>query len=478
MDARTQRNLNVVMADGILATPWTILSLPAGFIISAMLNLYYGINPGMFGLIVSMPAWANASQIVLMPFLAKFFTARDMTIGMSWLNLGLWILLAAILPFLPDQDQVAAGQIFLIFFILASLSASLLGLGWLAWVQRLVPSNSRGGYFGRRNRYIALTTLVFFVLCMTLLNWLPGSVRAYQLILAVGAIMRFGSVLSEHLTREDPADSEQLIIQGRWLPQLRLALRHPGFLAFVGFNVWVNFWINLTGPFGAVYVYEQLGMSPGQFAVMNILSTLTGAITMPLWGRVMDKHGCVPVIGLGLLLWQCQSFLWAVLTPETTWLLYPMFLWVGSVAAAFLLGSFSILLKIIPLEAKTAGISLNLAATSVAAGIAPILAGLMLNLGQSMGWSEVLVYRTGFILSPMAIILSLLFLKRIHEPEADPRYSTVWGATRMVRQSMHSAGLSALAKHHPRGPQNSPPAPLYPAAFPAQETTPWRFLCS
>ncbi|MGE9294346.1 MAG: hypothetical protein ACQKBW_12085 [Puniceicoccales bacterium] len=224
MDARTEKNLRVVMVDGILATPWTILSLPAGFIISALLNLHYGIRPGLFGLIVSMPAWANASQIVLMPFLARFFTARDMTIGMSWLNLGLWILLAAVLPYLPDQDQAVAGQIFLIFFILASLSASLLGLGWLAWVQRLVPPESRGGYFGRRNRYIALTTLAFLFMSMGLLKWFPDSVYGYQLILSVGAIMRFGSVLSEHLTREDPSESDQPLIQGKWWSQLRLTL--------------------------------------------------------------------------------------------------------------------------------------------------------------------------------------------------------------------------------------------------------------
>ncbi len=467
-DARTRGNLRVVTADGILATPWTILSLPAGFIISALLNIHYGIRPGMFGLIVSMPAWANASQIVLMPLLARFFTARDMTIGMSWLNLGLWGLLAAILPYLPNHDRVAAGQIFLIFFILASLSASLLGLGWLAWVQRLVPANSRGDYFGRRNRYIAFTTLAFLFLSMALLKWLPDNVHTYQIILAVGAIMRFGSVLSEHLTREDPEESSQPLIQGKWWTQLRMAARHPGFLAFVCFNIWVNFWINVTGPFGAVYVYDQLGMGPGQFAVMNILSTLTGAVTMPLWGKFMDKHGCVPIIGLGLMLWQTLNLLWAVLTPETTWLLYPMFLWGGAVAAAFLLGSFNILLKIIPLEAKTAGISLNLAATSVAAGTAPILAGLMLNLGQNMGWSAVLIYRAGFIISPVAIMLSLLFLKRIREPEADPRYSTVWGATRMLRQSMQSAGLAALANttlvgrkiRRPRRPtKNSGPEP-------------------
>ncbi|MBC2595817.1 MFS transporter [Ruficoccus amylovorans] len=466
MDAQTRSNLRYGIADGVLATPWTILSLPAGFIISALLNLHYGIRPGMFGLIVSLPAWANASQILLLPFLARFFTARDMTLAMSWLNVGLWGMLAAVLPFLPDDNRVAAGQIFLIFYILASASASFLGLGWLAWIRQWVPPEIRGVYFGRRNRYIALVTLAFLIVSMVLLGRYPDSVATYQAILIIGAGMRFGSVLMQHRIIDDHSTHEPLV-QGQWWSQLRVALRHPGFIAFIGFNAWVNFWINMTGPFGTVFVYEQLHLSPGQFAVFNILSTLTGALTMPLWGKFIDRRGCVPAIGLGLLMWQTQNYLWAVLTPETSWILYPMWLWGGGTAAAFLLGSFNLLLKIIPQEAKTAGISLNLAATSVAAGAAPIIAGVILDLGQDRGWSELLIYRIGFVLCPTAILLSLLLLKRIREPDSDPRYSTVWGATRMLRQSLQSFGLAALANttlvgRKPRqpgpGPDNSSPA--------------------
>jgi MFS family permease len=477
MDAQTRSNLRIGMADGIMATPWTILSLPAGFIISALLNLHYGIRPGMFGLIVSMPAWANASQILLMPFLARFFTARDMALSMSWLNLGLWGMMAAVLPFLPEDNRVAAGQIFLIFFILTSASSSFLGLGWLSWIRSWVPQDIRGAYFGKRNRYIALVTLGFLFMSMGLLEWFPDDVTTYQIILIVAVTLRFGSVLVQHRVVDEKSSREPLV-QGAWWSQLRLTLTHPGFVAFILFNAWVNFWINLTGPFSTVYVYEQLHLMPGQFAVFNILATITGAIAMPLWGKFIDRHGCVPAIGLGLLLWQVQNYLWAVLTPANTWLLYPMWLWGGSTAAGFLLGSFNLLLKIIPPGAKTTGISLNLAATSVAAGSAPIIAGIILDLAQDRGLAEVSVYRTGFILGPSAILISLLLLKRIREPEADPRYSTVWGAMRMVRQSLQSVGLAALAnttlvaRRRPSAPANEGDGPAASQSGGGTETAP------
>ncbi|MGE9294347.1 MAG: MFS transporter [Puniceicoccales bacterium] len=443
MDPQTRKNLRCSIADAILATPWTIISVPAGFIISALLNLHYGIRPGMFGLIVSLPAWANASQILLMPFIARFFNARDMTLSMSWLNLGLWIMLTGALPFFPEDNRVAAGQIFLIFFVLSSSSAAFMGLGWLAWMRQIVPGEIRGEFFGRRNRYIAFVTLGFLFVSMGLLEWYPDNVSTYQILLGIGMAGRFGALLAQHLIMDEKSNNEPLV-QGKWWSQLRVTLVHPGFLTFILFNAWVNFWMNVTGPFSTVFVYEHLGLSPGQFAILNILATITGAFAMPLWGKFIDRHGCVPAIGLGLLLWQCQNLMWAVLTPENTWLLYPMWLWGGSVAAGFVLGSFNLLLKIIPPGAKTTAISLNLAATSIAAGSAPIFVGLLLDLGEDRGWSQVMMYRVGFVTAPVAILLSLIFLKRIREPSADSRYSTVWGAMRMVRQSMQSFGLATL----------------------------------
>ncbi len=444
MSRQEKVNLRIGIGEGLLATPWVILSLPAGFIVSAMLNLYYGIEPGTFGLIASLPAWANAVQILALPFLAKFFTAREMALSMSWLNLGLWVMLSAMLSFLPADDASVAGGIFLVFFVLASLSASFIGLGWTAWVNQWVPTNIRGEYFGKRNRYIAIVTVLFLLLSTSLLDLFENSIVSYQIILILAAAMRFGSVLWQHRI-VDREHAEEPLFEGNLLKQLKLLPAHKVFLGILIFNAWVNFWMNLTGPFAPVFVYEHLGMTPGQFALINVLSTLSTAASMPLWGKVIDRYGCIPAITLGLLLWQGGGYLWSILTPETTWLLYPMWLFGGMSAAGFLLGTFNLLFKVIPSEAKTVAISANLAMTSVAAGTAPIISGQILGMAQSMGWDPVLVYRCGFVLAPTMTLLSLLFIHRIKEPESDERFGGLSGSMRMARQTLQLFGGVALA---------------------------------
>lgn len=444
MEAQTRSNLRIGIGEGLLATPWVILSLPAGFIISAMLNVYYGIRPGMFGLIASLPAWANASQILLLPLLAKFFNAREMTLCTGWLNLGLWVMLSAILTFLPEGDALQAGRIFLIFFILSSLSASFVSLGWTAWIRQWVPGNTRGEYFGKRNRYCAIVTLVFLLFSMGLLELYPNNILAYEVILITAAVMRFGSLLWQHRI-VDEFHKDEPLMTANWWQELCEVPRNRTFVAFLLFNAFVNFWINATGPFGAVFIYDQLGMSPAEFAAMNIMATISGAISWPIWGRIGDRYGFLPTIVLGLLLWQGQNYLWCFLAPENSWLLYPMWFWGGFTATGFMLGSFNLILKILPTGAKTTAISLNLAATSVAAGVAPIISGQLLDIAQDSGWDVDLVYRIGFGLAPTAVLLALPFLKRIEEPEADPRYSSVLGSMRMARQTLQVFGINALA---------------------------------
>jgi hypothetical protein len=65
--ASSRRNLLIGTGEGILAMPWNFLSLPGNFVIAALLTQYYGLGKDTYGLLVSLPMWSNAAQIVLLP---------------------------------------------------------------------------------------------------------------------------------------------------------------------------------------------------------------------------------------------------------------------------------------------------------------------------------------------------------------------------------------------------------------------------
>lgn len=428
-----------------MATPWVFLSLPGGFIFSALLTLHYGIGPGAFGLIASLPAWSNALQVILVPLLGRFMAARDMALSMSWLNLGVWALLASCLSFLPEGDATLVGKVFIVFFLLSSLSASLVGVGWTSWVPEWVPQRVRGKYFGRRNRYIGMATIAFLIFAMITLKFFGEHVEAYQIILLVAVLARFFSILWTHRIISTPSAPLGSVVHQSWWKHTRTLRGDRNFMLMVTFGAFSGFWLNFMGPFAPVYVYEHLHWSPAAFASLNILATLGGAIMMPIWGKLIDRRSCVFVMTLCLILWQTQNYVWVALNPANSWLLFPMWAWGGLVSSGFLLGTFNLLLKLLPREAKTTGVSINLAITSIAAGIAPILAGWALKSAPGLGWDVVTCYRIGFAVSPTMILLSLLILRHVNEPQPPARELGLYGASRTFRQIMQLQGLAFLA---------------------------------
>lgn len=422
--------------------PWQFLTLPGNFILAALLTQYYGLGKASYGVIVSLPMWSNAAQIVLLPWLARFLTPKDLALGMGWLNIGMWTMLAAVLPYLPTDDPRGVARLFVFFFAVASLSQAFLGVGWTSWVRAWVPAKLRGKYFGRRNRWLNAGTVVFLLLALVLFELDGQALWPYQVLIAFAVLTRYGSLIWQHDIR---TNAEHLDVVGQgWVAQLRQSLEAPGLMRFIIFSAWTSFWMAFTGPFVPVFSFEELGLAPGTFTILVILATGSGIFGWWFWGKEVDKHGCLPVMVVGLVLWESQSYLWAVLNRDTVWLLYPMWLAGGFVAVAYFAGSFNFLLKLVPASAKVTGVSLHLALTSLAAAVAPIIAGLLLAHFIAAG-AGLTAYRVGFIIKPTAVLLGILLLRGIREPQRSTQ-PTLTGAFRTVRQLVAAQGASFLGR--------------------------------
>jgi len=432
-----RRNLRIGIHEGLLATPWTFIAVPGNFVVAGLLTQYFGIDKAAYGAIVSLPAWSNALQIILIPWLARFLTPKDLTLGLGWFNVGLWSMLAAVLGYLPTDDARGVAPLFIAFFVLSSLSHSFVGMGWTSWVRDWVPQEVRGSYFGLRNRWLSLVTICYLLLAITFFEVAEAALWPYQALIITAVFMRYGSIIWQYgiRTRTDHSD----LVNESWMGHLIECLRAPGLMAYILFSSWVSFWLGFVGPFVPVFSFEELGVDPSMFTSLVILGTVSGILGWAYWGRRADRLGSIPVLAVGLFLWEIQNYLWAVLYPGNVWLLYPMFLWGGFFSVAYFLGSFNLLLNLLPQKTKLAGISLNLAITSIAAGIAPIIAGFLLAyfLEERQGGIE--VYRIGFVIKTTAILLGLLILRKIREPNRSGR-TDLHGSMRTLRQLLAIQG--------------------------------------
>jgi MFS family permease len=437
-----QRNaLRRCTYDGLAAMPAVFLLTPGNFVAAALLTGLYGLPPGSYGIIVSMPFWCNFIQLWLTPLLGKIRPQR-----LAFLSAGAQTILLAVLAaamfWLPVNDPARSTPWLMAIFALLGFTVAFAGVGWTSWVQEWVPGRVRGKYFGIRNQVIQVATIVFLVSIGALLRRNDNSVFAFQCLLLATIALRALSTWYQAIMKTPRPSSQEDEARRPWREQIDALRRLPSFLWFVAFGAAWGFAANCIGPFYAVFMYQHLGLTVENVSWLTVLSSIGGVLSYPAWGALAHRFGNKPVIFFGMTTWQLQNYLWCFLTPANAWLVWGMWLFGGVMSAAVLLGMFNILLKLIPPTAKTAAISLNVAIASLVTAVAPMLGGRLLESLLATDYKAIDVYHYLFLLQPtLAILACLLLLSRVREPQSG-ELTTVFGAMRNVRTLGSIFGLT------------------------------------
>lgn len=442
---KLRRVLALSIVDGVASSPLCYLWLPGNFIVAALLTDYYRLPAASYGVIVSLPFWCNFLQLFLLPLLTHRRPARAVTLWAAWANAAGWLGMTLMLPFLPRDRPAASTPAFLAFFLGFSLLASINGVAWNSWTQEWAPERIRGKFFGFRNGLIQAATVLFLVLVWGTLRLSRGSLIAVQGIFVVAVLLRVWSIVAQHRMKVGVTE-DGTTAPKPWAEQGLIVWRHQSLVRFILFGAVWGFADNCLGPFYPVFMYKQLGLTVARVCLFIIVNTLAAAVTMPTWGRLLDRYGNKSVMAAAILLWQVQFPIWLLVTPHDTWLLLPVWAWNGFTWAGFTLGLFNMLLKLIPPEAKTIAIGINTAFTSVVTAVAPILGGAFLTWALRRGWNPMTVYHYAFLLQILPALVSYLILLRVHEPKASP-LSTVFGAMRNARALGAMLGLTFIANY-------------------------------
>lgn len=454
-----RRNLTYCTGEGLVAMPIVFLTLPGNFIIAALLTKTFSVGETLFGVIASLPHWCNVVQLLVMPLLTRRWPQKHIALAFSWMHLSVWIALAILLPHVPRDDMARAGTLFFAIFALSALSHAMVGVAWTSWVQEWVPERLRQRYFGRRNRLLQFSTVVFLLLAgHTITRWnAVGSLAGYQIVILVGVALRALSITAQYRilsTSRTPAHETGMGLRA----QLRLIADSRPLMRYYAFGAAFGLLMNLFGPFFNVYMYDGLGMTVAQVTMLLVISNITGALALPAWGQLLDRYGNRPVMAFALIMWTLPGFAWAFLHPHNTWLLGILYASGGLFQAGFVLGQFNFLLKLVPPAAKTAAISLNVALTSLATAVAPIVGGIALDHALRAGFETLTVYHAMSVAHHGLVLFAPLALLGVAEPKA-VALSQVVGAMRSSRQLVALMGMSFLVNYvFTRAPRRKRPA--------------------
>lgn len=274
--------------------------------------------------------------------LPKYFSRKSVWVYSTVISRLLWIPILLI-PFFGGG--VAA------FIVLLALSHFFLGLrgpAWTSLVGDIVPQESRGRYFGRRNMIMGITGLLSILLIGNLLLF-----SNFQVIFFISVVLGLLSVLyflpiKEIAFRRAFHYGHSISFNPGSIA--RAARINRNFVLFTAFLSFMSFAVNLAGPFFVVYMLKDLNIGFFWFTLVIAAGGLASIVSQPYWGKLADKYGEKKIISVTSILICFTPFFWLFVSSPVHVILVEFF--AGFAVAGFDLINFNFLLAVTPAEKR------------------------------------------------------------------------------------------------------------------------------
>ena len=378
-----------------------------------------GANDVTLGMMSTVPQFFVVFQFLAAFFVERGFSRKRMTVIFALLTPLCWVLIAGI-PLLGSAMGTRFPLAALIAVItIVTLCWQFAGNARSSWIGDLIPAERRGRFFGNCALFAGLVGAVFAV----------GEGRFLDIIKAHGlfaftALFFFGIVfgLASALLNVPQADCPLPGGAARtpFREHLRDVIRNRPFLALCAVHTVIAL-SSVAGPFVAAYCLRDVGMSFFGFGLMNAVATVFSLASAPLWGRVVDRVGCRPVIVLSLLVMAPCGLIWLFIPPHAAVRGYYLLPWTNAVSAVGGAGLNVAISTLIYKLSKSEGRSVQFAAYSsfiaIVAAPMPLLGGWLVTAARNGGLNVDL--RLTFYLWVAIIFLAAVAAARLlREPQS------------------------------------------------------------
>lgn len=354
-------------------------ALTSGVILTAF-ALHLGASNLMVGVLASAPF---LSQLLQLPaiLLVERIRERKRIAVLTSIAGRLTLAVMAVTAFFSGLTP-------LLIFLAAQFT--LCGLGaigtcaWNAWLRDLAPESRLGQVFARRTIWLTAINLALGLAAAVALEMTGEHSESRNIVFATMFVA--GCVTGLLSARIVAAMPEPIMPAAsgsvRLLELLRQPLKDSNFrrlLVFVG--SW-QFAVNLATPFFTVFIVRQLHFNVSFVMVLSVVSQIANIMALRTWGMLSDRFAnksvlavCAPVYILSIvgMIGASQAdgrhFVMA-------WLII-LHLFMGASVAGVTLTSTNIALKLSPRGSATAYVAASATVTAVAAGMAPILGGML-----------------------------------------------------------------------------------------------------
>ncbi len=284
---------------------------------------------------------------------------------------------------------------------------------WNSWMGDLVVENRRGAYFGRRSKVTSTASFIALLSAGYILSQFEGggTQRQYEgfvLIFLIALACRMVSIL--FLSKQFEPVYKVPRQAGFGFMEF---LKEPGFRNyryFVTYLGLMNFAVFISGPFFTPYMLKDLRMDYLTFTLVNASSIIVKVLSLPVWGRAVDRFGARRVMSLAGFLMPVVPVLW-LFSEKVSWLIavqiYSGFIWGG-----FEIATVGFIFDITTPQKRVTGMAYYNMVSGFALISGALLGSLVVRLNTIFASPYLLVF---FISGVLRFGASLLFLPRLRE---------------------------------------------------------------
>jgi len=390
--------------------------------------LQLGVSPLQIGLLGSLPLMVYPVQVLASYIGERTGERKKIWFWAAVLQRALWIPVV-FFPFLFARSNPGICiKTLLIVVLLSSLLGSIGVPLWYSWWADIIPSEKGGSFWAKRNIFVNSVALISSLLLARFLDLFPktdatGGFMGFAILFGIGIICGEIDILI-HRSIPDPGMSYHPR-KVRLLSLLKKPFQHPNFRRYALFLTIWNFAVYIMAPFVNVYFLKVLGMNYLNIYFLNSLHLGMNILFSQFWGYLEDRFGHKPVMLVCLLGTGIHPLVYLFVTPQNYFILLPiMFSILGALSSGIGIASTNLLLILSPKENKSIFISVFNSLVGLAASIAPLLAGEMVQLTQGLRLSFMgntfLNLHLLFLLSMSMRLSCLPLLRRIEERQAKP----------------------------------------------------------
>ncbi|MEI6085415.1 MAG: MFS transporter, partial [Verrucomicrobiota bacterium] len=328
----------------------------------------------------------------------------------------------AFLPGRIDHTTQIALMLFLLFVYNASRGFSV--CGFLPWLTQLVPEPLRGRYLSRDQMATAVAMLGTMVATAW---WLRGATGTtlFGAVFVVAFLAGMASLVFLRRIPDVPVTAASS--SGGPVPWKAMLLHSP-FFRLVIYDVVVLVALAGSGVCWVPLLRDVYGFQDWQFLGMMSLWSAGSALALWGFGAVADRVGSKPLLGASGIILVIHLILWGAVAAQvvapTLWLVVVLQMTAALGLALFSLPNTRLAMAVVPEMGRSHFFALFSVATSLTAGIFPILWGIGIDcVGDwklrwgAWEWNQYSLCFAGVV---VVMVVAQIFRARLLEPKAMP----------------------------------------------------------